>query len=211
VEAGPGCVAVASVASDALASDPGLVLSQSPPGPFGLGATRVELTATARDGCSAPVACTGTVTVVDTTPPRVSAVEAHPARLEAEGDRLRRVTVTVEAADACGPSPTCRLVDVSTAAPPCRPGQPDAVITGPLTVELRPALDHRGGDDDGCGCHHEEHDGRREGRRTGRTYTLTVECADAAGNAARGTTTVEVVPEEGGEGREGEAYRSSKR
>jgi hypothetical protein len=266
------------VASAALQADPTRTITQSPAGPFGLGATAVSLTATSSDACVAPIACTATVTVRDvtppqltcppppvvecagaltpvtfaapsgsdncgavtmdgcapasgaglppgattiacsghdgsgnagsctfaalvrdTTPPVITLLRAHPARLEAEdgdddeGHRLRHVTVGVVATDACDAAPpACRLVGVVSSQPPRRPGRPDWVITGPLTLDLRAEItrvhegeeragEHRTGEDD------EAHP------RPGRTYTLEVECADRAGNASRATTTVKVV------------------
>jgi microsomal dipeptidase-like Zn-dependent dipeptidase len=295
VDADAACLGSASVASAALQADPTMTLSQSPTGPFGLGATTVSLTATSSDACVPPISCTATVTVrdvtaprltcpadqvvectgpqtpvtfagasgsdncgavtmdgcssasgaglppgpsaitcsghdgagntgscafavrvQDTTPPVISLVEAHPARLEAEGHRLRHVTVAVTASDGCDPSPpACRLVGVASSQPPRRLDRPDWVITGPLSVDLRAEIthpehgeDHPGGGHDGHGASghgasghgasghdasgHDDHEGD-DHRPPGRVYTLQVECTDQALNASRATTTVKVV------------------
>jgi microsomal dipeptidase-like Zn-dependent dipeptidase len=283
VEADSTCTAQASIASDALASDPDRSLSQAPAGPYGPGMTAVALTATSRSGCQAPIACAASVTVVDrtpprlvcppsqavecagpstpvsypdptnladncagvrfegctpasstglalgatavacsavdgagnrgectfpvvvedTTPPRIARLEAIPARLEAEEHHgLRHVRLAVSAADVCDAAPVCRLVSVISSQPRCGRDRPDFVITGPLTVDLRAAITHRG-DDDRCGCHDAEDRHGERGQRpqdVTRVYTLTVECVDASSNAARGTTTVTVS-------REAEAHR----
>jgi hypothetical protein len=68
VTAGSSCTATASI--DNGSSDPDgdpITLSQSPPGPYPLGTTTVTLTVSDNKGASSQ--CTGTVTVVDTTPP----------------------------------------------------------------------------------------------------------------------------------------------
>jgi YVTN family beta-propeller protein len=71
VAAGPSCTATASI--DNGSSDPdgdALTLGQAPPAPYSLGATSVTLTAT--DSFGASGRCTGTVTVVDNTPPMIT-------------------------------------------------------------------------------------------------------------------------------------------
>ncbi len=198
VTADSTCHASASIANAVLAADPTRTIVQAPPGPFGLGVTAVSLTATSRDACEPPITCTGTVTVRDGTPPAITAVSARPARLEAEGHRLRPVTVSVTASDACDPSgPACRIVQVTSSQPPRRPERPDWIITGPLTVDLRAEIGHRRDDhrDEGHGEDHDgnegdHHDGDHQARRV---YTIQVECADLAGNASRAATTVTVV------------------
>ena len=73
-------------------------------------------------------------------------------------------TVKVTASDAGDASPWCRVVDV-TCNETC---EGDTEITGDLTVDLR---------------------AERDGKGSGRVYTLHIACADASGNTS--TTTVE--------------------
>jgi hypothetical protein len=71
VSAGSTCTASASI--DDGSNDPDgdpITLAQSPPGPYPLGNTSVTLTVT--DSFRAQATCTGTVTVVDNTPPVVT-------------------------------------------------------------------------------------------------------------------------------------------
>ncbi len=170
-----------------------------PPGPS-------AITCSGHDGAGNTASCAFAVRVRDTTPPVISLVKAHPARLEAEGHRLRHVRVEVTASDGCDPTPpACRIVGVVSSQPPRRPNRPDWVITGPLTVDLRAEITHPEHGEDHPG---EDHDGRdaagrdehddddHEGddhRPPGRVYTLQVECTDQALNASRATTTVKVV------------------
>jgi YVTN family beta-propeller protein len=81
VAAGPSCTATASV--DNGSSDPDgdpLTLSQAPPAPYSLGATRVTLTATDPSGASDQ--CTATVTVLDNTRPTITC----PANITTKGN-----------------------------------------------------------------------------------------------------------------------------
>ena len=114
------------------------------------------------------------VLVVDTAPPVIDAVRATPNRLSPPNHKMIPVMVDATGSDLCSAT-TCRIAGVSSSEPPDMPGQgqtePDWQITGPLTVDLR---------------------AERSGKGSDRVYTLTVECLDAAGNAARTTTTVTV-------------------
>ncbi len=117
------------------------------------------------------------VRVVDTTPPTIASLTASPDVLPVRKRELLDVSLTAAVADACDTTPTCRLVSVSSNEPVAglgrRDKEPDWVITGPLTVKLR---------------------GERSGESSGRIYTLTVQCADAANNTTTKTLTVFVPP-----------------
>lgn len=134
VSADATCRASASVDDGSHDPDgqPGpFTVTQEAPGPFGLGSQRVKLTAS--DGEQSAV-CTGTVTVVDTTPPRI--VCPAPQVLECtEGGA--KATYAARAEDNCGP------VSVT-----CSP-QSDAVFPLGRTVVDCNATDGSG---NACGC-----------------------------------------------------------
>ena len=112
------------------------------------------------------------ITVSDTSRPVLSGVAAHPDVLWPPNHRMVPVTVDAHAADVCDAAVACRIVTVSSTEPPAPSGAgPDWEITGALTLSLR---------------------AEREGRGPGRTYAVTVECRDGAGNSARGMATVMV-------------------
>ena len=127
------------------------------------------------DDVAQSAADTTAVQVVDTTAPTLAAVTATPNVLKPPNHQLVPVTVAVTATDSCDAQPVCQVTDVSSNEPENGTGDgntsPDWELTGPLTANLR---------------------AERAGSGNGRVYTLTVECTDATGNAAQGTTTVTV-------------------
>lgn len=118
---------------------------------------------------------TTTVQVVDTTAPSISNITATPNVLGPPNHTMVPVTVAVAVTDSCDTQPICQLTSVSSNEPVNGTGDgntsPDWEITGPLTVNLR---------------------AERAGGGSGRVYTLTIACQDAAGNQAQGTTIVTV-------------------
>jgi hypothetical protein len=98
---------------------------------------------------------------------------ATPDRLWPPNHRMVPVALSVTASDACGPA-TCRIVAVASNESTNGAGDgnaaPDWQVTGDLTLELR---------------------AERSGTGSGRTYGITLECADPAGNLA--TRILEVV------------------
>lgn len=131
---------------------------------FALGATTVSCFATDAHGNTSSGSFT--VTVVDTTPPDITSVTVSPHTIWPPNGKLVTATVTVNVADVVDPLPTVRIYDVT-----CDEtiGAADALITGPMTADLRAA---------------------REARGDGRVYTLHIEAIDASGN--RSTATVDV-------------------
>jgi hypothetical protein len=127
------------------------------------------------DGKAVPMACTTSVIVRDKTPPRILSIKAHPNVLWPANGKLVPVTVVVEAVDNCGPV-TSRITSVRNNEPPDST-QPDWVITGALTLQLR---------------------AERSPHGDGRVYTITVQCSDAAGNTSTGTACVTVPHDNGG-------------
>ena len=98
VSADPGsCTASASIDAGSYDPDAGdsVILAQTPPGPYALGATPVTLTVTDSHGESR--SCSATVTVVDATPPVVSC-NAPPSITPPQAP----ISFTASAADSCG-------------------------------------------------------------------------------------------------------------
>ena len=121
-----------------------------------------------------------TITVHDTTPPAIDDVSASPDELWPPDHKMRDVTVTVSASDLVDAAPVCQIASVSSNELVNGSGDgdtsPDWVITGSHTLQLR---------------------AERDGKGSGRIYTIDVECGDAAGNVSTATTTVTVPKSKG--------------
>jgi hypothetical protein len=119
--------------------------------------------------------CSTTATVQDTTPPVINRVSASPAVLWPPNHAMIPVTITADATDLCSPT-VCQVVSVTSNEPANGRGDgnttSDFQLTGPLAASLR---------------------AERAGGGSGRLYTLTVQCADAAGNSATEPVTVTVT------------------
>ena len=136
---------------------------------FGLGLHDVAISVT--DSDTNYVICTNTVDIVDTTPPAIETLMATPKTLWPPNHTMRCIKLTLPATDTCGGSITSRVVSVTSNEPQRGGGDgntcPDwALVPGKLKVYLR---------------------AERSGRGRGRIYTITVESADAAGNAITST------------------------
>jgi hypothetical protein len=131
-------------------------------------------TCTATDASSNSHDCSFDVKVVDTTPPVVTSVTANPNVLWPPNHKMVPIAVTAQATDVCSAT-VCSVTSVASNEPINGTGDgdtaPDWIITGPLAVRLR---------------------AERAGPGTGRVYTLTVTCSDAAGNSASAPVTVTV-------------------
>ena len=139
---------------------------------FGLGIATVACSATDAAGNSASGSFT--VTVADTTAPALGAVTPSHAVLWPPAQQMVTVTLSYGVTDLVS-TPVCTISVDSDQPPGDRRGRPSASdwhVRDAHTVELRAERNPRG---------------------TQRTYTLTVSCADAAGNAVTQATTV-VVP-----------------
>jgi len=116
----------------------------------------------------------------DTEPPVVEEITATPNALWPANHKMVEVTVSVAAHDNSGLDPTCTITNVTCNEPVNGPGDgntdPDWLITGDLTVELR---------------------AERSGGYEGRIYTVHIECVDAFGNALAETVDVIVPHDEG--------------
>jgi hypothetical protein len=112
-----------------------------------------------------------TVRAVDTTAPLITSVTATPDVLFPPNHVPFPVRVTVAATDLAG-APSCRITNVTND----ETGTRDAFVIAPLWVLVV---------------------AERNGRGDGRRYTIEVTCTDASGNAAKGTTAVDVPHDRG--------------
>jgi hypothetical protein len=117
---------------------------------------------------------TGTL---ETTPPNIAALTPSPALLAPPNHKMAAVTIAVKVTDNCDTAvaQSCQIVAITSNEPISGVGDgdtaPDWAITGKLAANLR---------------------SERSGTGSGRVYTLTVQCTDAAGNSTTETTTVTV-------------------
>lgn len=150
-----------------------VTITSDAPAVFPLGTTTVHFTATDEAGNSSTAQTT--VTVVDTTPPTITAAVVTPAALWPPNHKFKQVVVTVSAVDVCDATLTCRISSITSNEPPDGGGDghtaPDWRITGDLTAELR---------------------AERSGGGAGRFYTLTLACSDDSGNTATHNVVVTV-------------------
>jgi len=180
--AGNGCQANAAAQDfDNGSYDPDgdpLIYAISPVGPYSLSDTPVTLTVTDTHGAKA--SCSAKITVYDDTPPSITSLAANPNSLWPANHKMVPVSITLSAIDNCSPTVTSKIVKVTSNEPVNGLGDgdtaPDWLITGPLTLNLR---------------------AERSGNGTGRIYTITIECRDAAGNKATGVVTVKVPKSQG--------------
>jgi hypothetical protein len=173
VSADANCQANASIDNGSFDPDgDALTITQSPAGPYPLGTTTVLLTVTDPKGATSQA--TGTVTVVDTTAPAVTGFGVVAPTMWPPNHRMVDVTVNYGASDNCS-AVTC-VLSVASNEPINGLGDgdtaPDWVIVDSHHLQLR---------------------AERSGAGTGRTYTITLTCTDAAGNPTVRTATV-LVP-----------------
>ncbi len=120
------------------------------------------------------------VVVQDTNPPQIDSLSASPDALWPPNHRMVPVSVSAAASDNCGGPVACRIVSVSSSEAEDGLGDgetsPDWLITGDLSLQLR---------------------AERSGTGSGRTYTVTVECSDEAGNLAGSSVEVNVRHDRG--------------
>jgi uncharacterized repeat protein (TIGR03803 family) len=129
-----------------------------------------SVTVSASNGETAPVTCSTTVQVQDTIPPQILSLSATPNLLWPPNHRMVPVMINAQAVDNCGPT-TCKIVSVTSNDTAGSSGGDDWLITENLSVDLR---------------------AERLGRNHDRTYTITIECDDLAGNASFASVTVKV-------------------
>src|SRR5206468_8202213 len=98
-------------------------------------------TVTVNDGNGAFASKTIVVSVLDVTPPTISAATATPSFITVADHRMVPVVVGVSASDPCGGSVSCRIVNVTSNEPVDGLGDGDTSsdweITGDLTLNVR--------------------------------------------------------------------------
>ena len=168
--AGSNCTATPSLGSPTVADNCGIQsVTNDAPAAFPVGTTTVTWTVTDTHGNSATA--TQHVTVSDATPPSVSAVTASPSVLWPPNHKMTNVVLAYSSTDNCTSS-TCS-VSVTSNEPQNGLGDgdtaPDWQIVDATHLRLR---------------------AERAGNGTGRIYTITVTCVDAAANTTSKSTTV---------------------
>jgi hypothetical protein len=114
--------------------------------------------------------------ILDVIAPSILSVAPNPSELFPPNHKMVPVLVSVAASDNLDAAPSCRITTVTSSEPPWKPEEPDWLITGDLTVDLRAV---------------------RSGTGPGRTYPIEIGCTDASGNTATASTTV-LVPHDRG-------------
>jgi hypothetical protein len=139
--------------------------------PYPVGTTTINWTAT--DGAGNTASDTQTVTVKDVTAPTLSGVTATPNTLWPANHSMADIALSYTSSDSC-PGSSC-VVTVTSNEPVNGLGDgdtaPDWMVVSPTLVKLR---------------------SERAGGGSGRVYTITVTCTDAAGNSTSRSTTVGV-------------------
>ena len=160
--------------------DASLTINNDAPGFFNLGTTSVIFD-TADDSSNSSM-CSADVSVVDTTPPTISNVEATPNVLWPPNHKMNAVLIDVTVTDICDPVAMCQIISVSSNEPINGAGDgntnTDWEITGALSLNLR---------------------AERAGGGSGRIYTVGVQCGDGSGNTSDASVEV-TVPHSKGKG-----------
>ncbi len=145
---------------------------------FPIGTTTVNVTAA--DAAGNTSSGSFTVTVRDTTAPSLTGVSPSSATLWPPNHQMVPISIAATSNDLVGVT-SLKIISVVSSEPDNGLGDGDTAndiqITGALTVNLR---------------------AERSGKGNGRTYTITVEAKDAAGNTTTATTTVSVPKSQGG-------------
>jgi hypothetical protein len=157
-------------------------------GPYALGTTSVGFMATDASGLQAT--CATSVTVVDTTPPTLT-VYTDPSTLWPPNHEMTSVRLRWAVSDACDPTHvTVQLVSVVSSEPDDAAGNDDGATAGDIQ-----------GADLGTPDVALQLRAERNGKMSGRVYTLTYRAVDAGGNATPGLANV-TVPRDQGHGPE---------
>jgi hypothetical protein len=166
-------VTFAATAEDDVSGSVPVTLSHPSGTVFPLGTTTV--TATAKDAFGNIAQGSFTITVQDTVAPAFESLTVSPTELKPVNHKLVNVVVSAVASDAVDAAPAVRIVSVTANEPINGRGdgntEPDWIITGNLTLQLR---------------------AERAGMGSDRIYTIAVGSTDAAGNTAIKTIEVRV-------------------
>lgn len=168
----------AALTNDIPASGPTNTATLSFTNVYALGTNLVTLMV--NDGGSNSVSCSTTVVIQDTTAPVIRRVQADPKTLWPPNHKMVLVRFRALASDDCDPNPQCSIVSIRSNEPVNGKGDgntsPDWARAGRMSAYLR---------------------AERSGRGHGRTYTVTIECRDASGNAATKDICVSVPHDQG--------------
>jgi hypothetical protein len=127
------------------------------------------------DGVGGPIIDMGAYEFGDSTPPTINTISATPNTLIQANHQMVPVVINISASDDSDPVVLCRIISVSSNEPVEGLGDgdtaPDWTITADLALSVR---------------------AERSGKGVGRTYTITVECADSSGNKSTKPVTVSV-------------------
>jgi hypothetical protein len=127
------------------------------------------------------------VTVIDSTPPLISAISAHPDVLWPPNHKMVTVAVNYNATDNCG-QPACQINSVTSNEPI---NSSDYAIVDAHHIRLRAERKERDN-------HDEERRGfKRLGNDDDRIYTINITCGDAFGNSSTRAVTVSVPHDKG--------------
>lgn len=125
------------------------------------------VTVVVNDGEADPVTQSTSVTIVDTTAPRITTLGASPNVFSPPNHKMVPVTISGAAIDICDPNPKIKILSVTSN----EPGNGQYQITGDLTLNVQ---------------------SERNGGGNGRIYTITVQATDAAGNSSTRNVTVTI-------------------
>ena len=156
-------------------------------GPYLLGTTNVGFTAT--DARGNPAGCATSVTVVDTQAPALT-LYTDPMTLWPPNHEMVPVSVAWQVADLCDPATSVSLVSIVSSEPDDAAGKDDGETLGDI-----------GGAAAGTPDPEVLLRAERNGRGSGRTYTLTYRAVDASGHATAALAVV-TVPHDQGHGPE---------
>jgi hypothetical protein len=172
IPADSNCSATASIDNGSFDPDGSdITISQSPSGPYPLGCTSVTLTVMNSNGATSE--CTGTVTVVDATPPKIKEISADPSELWPPNGKMINVTINYCVTDKCS-KPECRISTVTS--------------NEPISSKDYTIID----------AHHVKLRADRLGKGNGRIYKITINCTDASGNSSNQAVTVTVAHDQRG-------------